>query len=315
MQLSRIKKKRSKKILRIGIIVILFLISVSALAYPYISNFMFDHRVDGVVKTMEQELDTQGKAERKKMREAAEQYNNTLFTGHVELKDPFEAVEGEDPTEAKNEYLSLLSTNSEGVMGLIQIPSIDVELPIYHTTAAEILEKGVGHLEGTSLPVGGVNTHCVLTGHTGLSNARMFTDISELKEGDYFFLFVLGEKMAYQVNQIEIKLPNEINGLYIKNNEDLCTLVTCYPYGVNSHRLMVTGKRVDYEEAASDPSAFAKKEIQSNWMKEYRKAMTISLSILAALLILVFLSERLNNKHKTKKNHNAADHDSKKGVE
>lgn len=135
-------------------------------------------------------------------------------------------------------------------MGYIEIPSIDVSLPIYHGTDEGVLAVGVGHLEWTSLPVGGESTHCVLSGHRGLPSARLFTDLDQLKEGDYFMLNILDETLTYEVDQIRIVEPEEVEELTIIEGRDLCTLVTCTPYGVNSHRLLVRGHRVDNLEEA-----------------------------------------------------------------
>ena len=153
----------------------------------------------------------------------------------------------------------------DGVMGFIKIPCIDVSLPIYHGTSEAVLEIGAGHLQGTSLPIGGESTHSVITGHTGLSSAKLFTDLTELEEGDMFFLNVMGEKLAYKIDQITKVLPEEISNLKIENGKDYCTLVTCTPYGVNTHRLLVRGERTDYVEATEDQSNFEVKKTKSQW--------------------------------------------------
>ena len=148
-------------------------------------------------------------------------------------------------------------------MGTISIPAIGVKLPIYHGTSEKILEKGIGHLEGTSLPIGGENTHTVLTGHTGLSNAKLFTDLTELEKGEVFFLNILGEQLVYQVDQIQKVLPSNLEELYIKKGKDYCTLVTCTPYGVNTHRLLVRGTRIQHGEDFIDSQNIKKKHVES----------------------------------------------------
>ena len=152
--------------------------------------------------------------------------------------------------EQAEKYDALLNIGGDGVMGYIEIPSIDVHLPIYHGTDDAVLQIAVGHLEWTSLPVGGESTHCVLSGHRGLPSARLFTDLDQLKEGDYFMLNILDETLTYEVDQIRIVEPEEVDKLTIIEGRDLCTLVTCTPYGVNSHRLLVRGHRVDNLEEA-----------------------------------------------------------------
>ena len=153
--------------------------------------------------------------------------------------------------EEQEEYRSMLNISGNGIMGYIQIPSINVSLPIYHGTDESILQVAVGHIEASSLPVGGESTHCVMSGHRGLPSARLFTDLDQLVEGDIFMLQVLNETLTYQVDQIRIVLPEEIEELDMIRGKDYCTLVTCTPYGINTHRMLVRGIRIDnLEEAA-----------------------------------------------------------------
>lgn len=148
----------------------------------------------------------------------------------------------------KESYNSMLNVSNNGVMGYIVIPSVSIRLPIYHTTEESILQVGVGHVEWSSLPVGGEGTHCVLSGHRGLPSAKLFTDIVELKEEDYFEIEVLNEKITYEVDQILTVLPEDLDALKTEEGKDYCTLVTCTPYGVNSHRLLIRGHRIDNKE-------------------------------------------------------------------
>lgn len=152
--------------------------------------------------------------------------------------------------EQRKEYNSLLNLGGDGIMGYIDIPSIDVLLPIYHGTTEAVLSVAVGHLDWSSLPVGGTGTHCVVSGHRGLPSAKLFTDIDKLAVGDYFMMNILDEVLTYEVDQIRIVLPDETDDLLIEEGKDLCTLVTCTPYGINSHRLLVRGHRVDNIENA-----------------------------------------------------------------
>lgn len=261
---------------------IFFLFAVFAgavlMAYPFVANYVFEHRTDSVIKTYDAQAAAENSAETEQMLAAAREYNQTLAQGHVTLQDPFEEdTEGE----AMGDYLSLLSMDDSGVMGYVEIPAIGVLLPVYHGTAAETLEKGVGHLEGTSLPVGGEGTHCVLTGHTGLSSAKLFTDLTELEEGDIFIIRVLDQKLAYQVDQIKVVDPSELSDLSIEQGKDYCTLVTCTPYGVNTHRLLVRGVRTEYDEEAVESTASSPKE-KSQWMQQYKKALLFALLLIAA---------------------------------
>lgn len=149
------------------------------------------------------------------------------------------------------DYDDLLNVGGIGVMGVLKIPTIDVELPIYHGTDASALQIGVGHYEGSSLPIGGSSTHSVLTGHTGLPSSTLLTDIDQLVEGDIFYIQVLNETLAYEVDQIKVVLPQELDDINVVSGEDYCTLVTCTPYGLNTHRLLVRGKRIAYVDMNS----------------------------------------------------------------
>lgn len=281
---------------KIGKVISVFLIlciSLGLILYPFISNYLFENRADGIIDTVEQTAESADKNEYKEAIEAAEKYNKTLATGHVQLKDPF--VE-EELDEDAAEYNSLLNMTDEGVMGFIKIPCIDVSLPIYHGTSEATLAVGAGHLQGTSLPIGGESTHSVITGHTGLSSAKLFTDLTELEEGDMFFLHVMGETLAYQVDQISVVLPEEMDKLTIENGKDYCTLVTCTPYGVNTHRLLVRGSRTEYVEEAEEKAATEVKKTESKWMVEYTKSIIISSIALIIMLIALLIWRHFANK-------------------
>ena len=173
-------------------------------------------------------------------------------------------------------------------MGYVEIPKIQVNLPIYHGTDAEVLDRGVGHLLGSSLPVGGKNTHTILSGHSGMASQKMFTDLEQLSPGDIFYLNVLKETLAYQVTEINTVLPYETDLLGIVPGEDLCTLVTCTPYGINTHRLLVRGSRIPYEEALTlEEESVAAEAVESTWEQNYAKGIIIGI-VIALLLILLF---------------------------
>lgn len=276
---------RKRNIIRYLLVFLLLILAVGLVAYPFVANYIFENRADSIVSTVEEAADAIDNSEQEAEIKAANEYNQVIASGRVQLTDPF--IEDTLANDSAD-YESLLCITSEGVMGFVEIPSISLSIPIYHGTSDAVLEKGAGHLQGTSLPVGGESTHSVLTGHTGLSNAKLFTDLTELEEGDIFFLNVMGEKLAYEVDQIKVVLPSELNDLQVIPGEDYCTLLTCTPYGVNTHRLLVRGTRTDYQEAVDNPVVFEKKAIESKWMSEYKRALAISLAFFTASLSLLF---------------------------
>lgn len=281
-----------------GVVVFLLLgTALGLVSYPFISNYVFENRTDSIVETIEQSAEEITDVEKQAAIEDAEKYNDIISNGHVELKDPFVDEELDDTA---GDYHSLLCMTDDGVMGFVKIPSIDVSLPIYHGTSETVLEIGAGHLQGTSLPIGGESTHTVLTGHTGLSNAKLFTDLTELEEGDIFFLTVMGEKLAYKVDQIRVVEPTDTSDLRVEPGKDYCTLLTCTPYGVNSHRLLVRGVRTDYQEVAENPEVFEVKKTESKWMAEYKRAVLISLGFFAASVMLLSLKRQFGKKENRK---------------
>lgn len=191
---------------------------------------------------------------------------------------------------SKESYLKQLNLSGNGMMGTIDIPKISVNLPIYHGTEEEVLSIGVGHLEGTSLPVGGVNTHSVLTGHRGLPNSKLFTRLDELEDGDLFYIQVCNKTLAYTVSNIQVIKPEEVECLEIQQDKDLVSLVTCTPYGINSHRLVVTGERTSYEE-----TEYLSIEPQMASMREIIFA-ALPL-ILVGIVAVKFIKERKGRNH------------------
>lgn len=283
-------KKRG--ITKILLMFLVFLASSALILYPFIANYVFEHRTDSIVQAVEEEADEIDDSVRKAELERAGQYNEMIASGHIRLQDPF--VEQEDYSET---YGSLLCMNEDGVMGFIRIPSIEVSLPIYHGTAEHTLEAGAGHLEGSSLPIGGFSTHSVITGHTGLSSAKMFTDLIELQEGDIFILNIYGEKLIYEVDQIKTVLPYELGELTITPGQDYCTLVTCTPYGVNTHRLLVRGVRTTELKATEQGEVFKAKAVESRWMQEYKRDVLISFGLfILGMIILVITRFALRTK-------------------
>ncbi len=209
------------------------------------SNALNQAREQNIVRATAEKTSETDEATLKKERERAVEYNRQLLDGRAVVTDPFDP-DAERPTD--EDYDSVMNLAGDGVMGTISIPAIHVQLPVYHTVDDDVLEHGVGHLEGTSVPIGGESTHCVLSGHTGLPSMKIFDNLDRLEEGDYFVLSVLGEDHAYEVTSIETVLPDETDSLVIEEGRDLCTLVTCTPYGVNTHRLLVHAERCEVPE-------------------------------------------------------------------
>ncbi len=270
---------------------LIILTGISLLLYPWISNWLYQSQADSEVNVYHEKVEQMGDAEKEAELKRAEDYNRNLNQAQVTLTDPFIA---DQQQEAEGlEYDSLLNLSGNGMMGYIEIPTISVNLPVYHGTAASTLETGVGHLEGSSLPVGGEGTHAVLTGHTGLNKAKLFTDLTEVKKGDLFFLHVSGRDMAYEVNEIKIIEPEDISTLLVRPGEDLVTLVTCTPYGVNTHRLCVTGTRTEYTEdihrTVMDKGSSVKDSI---WMRTYRKAVIVGIVLSVGIILIIRLVQK-----------------------
>ena len=204
---------------------------------------------------------------------------------------------------ASEDYDAQLNVTGRGIMGYVSVPKINVTLPIYHGTDSGTLERGIGHLLGTSLPVGGDSTHSVLTAHSGMASQRMFSDLPQLKEGDVFYLEVLNETLAYQVDQIKTVLPHDTTYLGIEAEQDLCTLVTCTPFGVNSHRLLVRGHRIPYEEAETIIQQQEQEQVKtgSTWQNEYVKGIVIGLGIVLFFLIIFLIIWLLRRCRREKK--------------
>ena len=221
------------------LVLLMALVGLGLLVYPTFSDWWNSFHQSRAVAGYAQAVAELDPDRYKEVFEAAEKYNEKLCKSGV-LWNMSDAE--------KKEYNALLDVNGSGIMGYIDIPKINVTLPIYHGTDEAVLQIAVGHIEGTSLPTGGAGTHTVLSGHRGLPSARLFTDLDQMEEGDLFVIRVMDRVMTYMVDQILIVLPEEMDGLAIDSNEDYCTLVTCTPYGINSHRLLVRGRRTDNVE-------------------------------------------------------------------
>ena len=226
------------KKIRVIFCVIIFITGLGIASYPVISNMVAQRHASQVVKDYETNVEEMDEEKIDAMKEAAKKYNEQL-SNVVSVDD-----ENENNEQGES-YADLLNIGE--ALGYITIPKIDVNLPIYNGTSQDVLSKGVGHMEQSSYPLGGESTHCVLTGHRGLPSAVLFTDLDKLEIGDEFYLHVLDEILAYKVDQIKVVEPNESGDLEIIDGKDYCTLVTCTPYAINSHRLLVRGERTEYK--------------------------------------------------------------------
>ena len=252
-----------KKALHVWLPGILVLAGLIIAAYPFISNYLYEQRQQDVITSYEthQKTDT----EKNEELENAKEYNKSLAAANVTVTDPFdpEGLSGF----SRREYETLLNVNEEGMMGYLEIPVIDVRLGIYHGTGEKVLKNGVGHLKNTSLPIGGEGTHAVLSAHAGLPEKKLFTDLELMKEEDVFYLHVFGETLAYATDRITVIEPHNTEALRIQEGKDYVTLVTCTPYGINSHRLLVRGKRIPFVEKEADKEIEKRKG--SQWMRQY----------------------------------------------
>lgn len=273
----------------IPILIILF--GFALLSYPFISNYMFEKSAGSTIKSYEKQAKTYDQKQKEQAFRKAEEYNKDLIKSVVQLTDPFKVKKSNGETLI---YNNILNIDHSGVMGYLEIPCISVNLPIYHGTDAEILERGVGHLAASSIPVGGKSTHSVLTGHTGLSSAKLFTDLTEMKKEDLFFIHVLDRTLAYKVDQISVVRPEDTRKLQIVKGKDYVTLVTCTPYGVNDHRLLVRGVRTKYVK--KQRSSIQPRNQDSQWMRTYKKAIAIGLMIVTALILLGKVFQKLHRK-------------------
>lgn len=266
------------------LLVLILLAGLSLLLYPSVSDYWNSLHQTRAIATYAEEVANLDNDAYDQLWEDARAYNQSLLTrsNTYLLSD-----------EQKAEYDRLLDVSGLGIMGYIEIPSIDVSLPIYHGTEESVLQIAVGHLEWTSLPVGGESTHCVFSGHRGLPSAKLFTNLDKLREGDTFLLRVLDEVLTYEVDQILIVEPQETAALHIVEGKDYCTLVTCTPYGVNTHRLLVRGHRIENIEEAKTVRVTA----DAIQIEPLLVAPIVAIPMLLVLLIFLMLPRQPKKKH------------------
>ena len=269
----------------INIFLILALVAgLSLLLYPTVSDYWNSLHASQAVASYDQAVKSMDEGKYDELLQRAGQYNRDLF-----LRGSLFALTDEE----REDYNSPLDIDGSGVMGYIEIPTIKVSLPIYHGTSDDVLQVAVGHLEWSSLPVGGESTHCVLSGHRGLPSAKLFTNLDQLAEGDLFVIRTLDEVLTYEVDRILIVLPSELQALAAEEGKDLCTLVTCTPYGVNSHRMLVRGHRVDNQSEAVRLTADAIR------IDPLLVAPIAAIPLLLALLLLLAVAPKKKNRDDT----------------
>ncbi|MCL2563343.1 MAG: class C sortase [Oscillospiraceae bacterium] len=275
-----------KKFLLIFLVMLMVLAGLGLMFYPDISTWWNSRTHSGLVQVYNEEVARMDEFNIEEHFRRAKEYNAALQGNYI--MDPFADDRETAETLSSDYYLDTL--NISGTMAHIEIPAIDVSLPVFHTTNTDVLSRGIGHMEGTSFPIGGQGTHAVLTGHSGLPFARMFTDLEELVIGDLFFINVLNERLAYEVDQIITVLPHEVESLRIDRAADYVTLITCTPYAINTHRLLVRGARIPYEPGMAEAIELITGAI--NW-----RLVIIIVGVLLFLLIFI-TCKRIGHKKK-----------------
>lgn len=285
--------KRKNTIIIICFILVI-LLGAGAAAYPLIASINNERTQSLVQMEYEEKLQQLDTSEIDAALAAAREYNKTISTVQIEDVDKIKA---DLPP-----YEDLLNLANNGIMGYIEIPTINIDLPIYHGTTGAAMEKGAGHMEGTSLPVGGVGTHAVISAHSGMAGAKLFTDLDKLKLGDVFFVTVCNEKLAYEVDNIAVVEPTDIDLIRIDTQQDYVTLLTCTPYGVNTHRLLVRGHRVKMAEEDIAEVEEKAEPAASTWIEKYEQGILIGVAIFLGLLLIAllvyFIKRRKDKKEK-----------------
>ena len=270
--------------------IILFLLAMGLTLYPIVSNFVNEKYASQIYTAYQEVIEQADDSDLRKAKDLADVYNRTLIPGAAD------AYSQDHLQTASQDYAGLLNIAGNGIVGYVEIPKISVNLPIYHGTETASLERGIGHLLGSSLPVGGESTHTILSGHSGMASQKMFTDLEQLTSGDIFYLHVLKERLAYQVVEVHTVLPYDTSLLGIVPGEDLCTLITCTPYGVNTHRLLVRGSRIPYEEAAVLAEEMTEQASGSTWEQKYLQGILWGVIAALGLGLFTFSGTQISRK-------------------
>ncbi|MCI8639883.1 MAG: class C sortase [Coprococcus sp.] len=277
-----------KKGVRIILISVLFLAGLSLLLYPFVANQWNTHRQKQMISDYNRTVaakEAAGMINYDEEWSKAEAYNQALLPSI--LPDSFAEAEA---AEENSTYMACLNLTGNGVMGTVEIPKIKITLPIYHTTAEEYLQDAAGHLEGSSLPIGGENTHAVISAHRGLPSAALFTDLDKMGEGDHFLLHVLDDTLCYEVDKITIVEPENTEGLAVEDGMDLVTLLTCTPYAVNSHRMLVRGHRVPYVPGEFDDESVPLSNM--SFHTNYLLWVIVGLAVTGAFCVFLYKREQ-----------------------
>lgn len=236
--------------------ILLFVCGLLMCLYPFISGIYTSYTQSQLIQTYEDNSSSLSENQINEEIQKAIDYNNSLYQKQL---NPFN-----NNTISLKAYNDILNISDSSIIGSIEIPVIDVNMPIYHGTSETILSKGAGHMEGTSFPIGGENTHSVITGHRGLPSSKLFTRLDELQKNDLFYINVLNQTIAYKIDKISIVTPNNIDSINIESGKDLVTLITCTPYGLNTHRLLITGHRIPFEKEVKkniEPKSMSLREL------------------------------------------------------
>lgn len=277
-------KNRKNKLILTTIFILGFMIFI----YPIVSNVVHSMGQTRVIDDYKKDVGKMPKKEKEKQVKKAKKYNESLKDTGVKINDPF--AENQENIEGSLSYLSLLNIGE--TMANLEIPNIGVNLPIYHGTSEPVLQKGVGHIEGTSLPIGGIGTHTVLTAHRGLPSSRLFRDLNKLDKGDKFYIHSIEETIAYEVDEINVVLPHETEKIAIDPDKDYATLLTCEPYMINTHRLLVRGRRIPYDGVDNLQDKINKDiKAETNLFYKHRDKI-ILIGIFLVVILTIFINKR-----------------------
>lgn len=280
---------------RLFISILLIIVGIVMTFYSFIVNSINDRHNSTILNSYDKKVEEMEQSDIYKLIAKAQSYNESLVKTDVVITDPF------DPDNSHRfllkEYESMLNVGND-LLCYVEIPCINVYLPVYHGTSEEVLKKGAGHIEGTSIPIGGTSTHSVIAAHSGLSTARMFSDLEKVTYGDVFYIHYLGKTISYKVDKITVVEPDDTSQLYIEKGKDYSTLLTCTPYGINDHRLCVRGVRTELKESKSEPV----KKKESVWLGEYKKALKIGLSVIGILILMLVIKRTIDRRKNGKAN-------------
>lgn len=270
------------------ILIIVFVTGLGLMMYPTVSDMVNKAHQTVAIDSYEEMISQLSKEDYSNILENARLYNSKLTTN--------EFPQNSEDLEGNEEYNAAVNPSGDGMIGYLKIDAISLRMPIYHSTRESVLQSGIGHIPTTSLPVGGEGTHAVLTGHRGLPSAKLFTDLDKLRTGDIFYIYVLDDILAYQIDQIKTVLPVETQDLQIIEGEDHITLVTCTPYGVNTHRLLIRGTRIPYSEAVKESEATT--AVARSGLSLERLVLIIGAPVLTVLFIIVLLKTKNTKKRR-----------------